>query len=416
MISKIDGTICKNILGLSIHLKKYGLSTLEYFIKYENFQIPNCICGKEKKHMNGLSFRETCGSVECLTNKKSKKLSSETKEKIRKSRFNFLKKRTGNTAWERRSNGEMSFLEKWFDDKCKQFNLYSKYDICYDYSEYPYFIDFAFLNVKVAVELDGKCHFINGTKRVEHDFKKDDDLIQKGWRVFRIRYDEIKDDSKIYELLLFIGEKKEKNYDNRLYKYIELKKSKVIILKEKTNRKGVLISDLKQMVLNSNIDFTTQGWVKEVSEILQISENKGGLWVKKNLPDLYEVCYKRGNNIKSTKNNIKILKDKYYQEQLKLIEIVTNSKIDFSKIGWKRKVSILLGIDRQVVHIWMAKYMPELLLKSKNNKDYTNLVNFYKENQNLLKKSNYIFYKSKYTPYNFLELFNKPSLIFRYNT
>jgi len=55
------------------------------------------------------------------------------------------------------------------------------------------------------------------------------------------------------------------------------------------------------------------------------------------------------------------------------------------------KLSKLINIDRQVVPKWVAKYIPDLLLKSISNKDYTYLVNYYKENPNLLYNSNSIF-------------------------
>jgi hypothetical protein len=301
IISKIDGTICKNILGLSTHLKQknINLTILEYYIKYENYIIPKCIhCENDAVYMKGLTFRKTCGSSKCKIDKSHVEYSEETKEKMRKARHTFLKSKSGKSAWERRANGEFSYLESWFSDKCTEYELYKIYDICYDYSVYPYFIDFAFLNVNVAVELDGKCHFDNGDKRLEHDTKKDNKLIEKGWRVFRIKYNEIKDDTKILELIHFIStESSVKNYDERLYRYKEIKKIKTDSIKKikiKTNKKGVPISDLIEMILNSGIDFSKFGWVNKVSELLGISENKGGVWVRQHMPEFYNSkCFVR---------------------------------------------------------------------------------------------------------------------------
>jgi hypothetical protein len=79
------------------------------------------------------------------------------------------------------------------------------------------------LNEKVAVELDGKCHFINGEQRIKTDIEKDEYLIKNGWRVFRIRYDELLD-SKLDELLVFIGDEiKVKNFDGQIYRNIKSK-------------------------------------------------------------------------------------------------------------------------------------------------------------------------------------------------
>jgi hypothetical protein len=46
--------------------------------------------------------------------------------------------------------------------------------------------------------------------------------------------------------------------------------------------------------LESNIDFSKFGWVREVSEILNITPNSGGRWVRENMEDFYKLnCYKR---------------------------------------------------------------------------------------------------------------------------
>jgi len=86
----------------------------------------------------------------------------------------------------------MSFLEQWFYDEiiCK-LELDKKYDIVSEFGEYPYFIDFAFVNEKIAVELDGGFHFIN-QKSIEKDINRDKILKEKGWTLYHIAYFENK--------------------------------------------------------------------------------------------------------------------------------------------------------------------------------------------------------------------------------
>ena len=229
--SKIDGTECKNNLGLSIHLKKYGIKLVEYYLKYENFVIPNCvICGENCKLRGGLEFMSTCGSKSCINdlnkqiineNPNSSKNSEVVKEKIRKARVKHLKKTRGKgSAWERRSQGKMSKGEEKLHDIFVENGIYEKYDVVNEYCEFPYFIDFAFVNEKVAVEYDGKCHFTYGKERVEHDHKKDKTLNELGWRVFRLPYFML-DDFKVGELIDFIGEPNKVNNFNTLVKYCD---------------------------------------------------------------------------------------------------------------------------------------------------------------------------------------------------
>jgi very-short-patch-repair endonuclease len=224
IISKIDNTVCKNLVGLATHLKKYNIGILEYFIKYENFKIPKCkICGNDALYMNSLNFRKTCGSKECIISTfKNRIHTNESIHKIRKKRLEYLSKKSGNTAWECRTSGKLSYLEQWFFNRCITRELHAKYDIVNEYSISKYSIDFAFINEKIAVELDGKCHFVNGEDRIQTDVEKDEYLIQNGWRVFRIRYDELVD-SKIDELISFIGSSSAKNFDDKIYRNSEFK-------------------------------------------------------------------------------------------------------------------------------------------------------------------------------------------------
>lgn len=199
------------------------MTVLDYYIKYENFEIPTCeYCNTKAKYKSGISFRKTCGSNECKSKElKNRIVSEEVKQKLRKKRLEYLSKQTGKTAWERKSQGKLSYLEQWFNDKCIEYNLPEKFDIVNEYTVSKYSIDFAFINEKIAVELDGKCHFINGDERIQTDIEKDEFLISEGWSVFRIRFDEITND-KFEEFINFIDSGKSKNFDSRIYRNIEL--------------------------------------------------------------------------------------------------------------------------------------------------------------------------------------------------
>jgi len=299
LINKIDGRYHKSLTSLTLYLKRFNLSLIDYYIKYENFKIPKCHCGKDSKYNRGLDFYLTCGDKKCISFlHSSKKHSEETKEVMRKKRFNFLKKKTGKTAWERRNSGEMSYLEKWYHDLCVFHKIYNKYDVINEFSVYPYFIDYAFINEKVAIELDGACHF-SKNKRLEHDFKKDDFLIDKGWWIFRIRYDEISD-SKFFESIDFIGNNKVKNYDSKLYSYFEVKENKKAKLKELKNQKiNEDINNKINLILNSNINFNKFGWVKKVGDLIGCEAQNVNRWLKKHMPDFYN----KFNNKDLTKNN-----------------------------------------------------------------------------------------------------------------
>lgn len=85
---------------------------------------------------------------------------------------------------EKRKNLEMtSPLESWVEAWLKQFGIYPEF---YQ-REYPigkYLIDFAFVQNKIALEVDGKQH--NFPDQVIRDVNKDVFLQRQGWQVLRI--------------------------------------------------------------------------------------------------------------------------------------------------------------------------------------------------------------------------------------
>jgi very-short-patch-repair endonuclease len=296
IISKIDNTICKNQLGLSIHLKKYGMTILDYYIKYEGFRIPKCkFCESYTNQRCGLKFTLTCGSVDCIKKDlKTRKLGEGAKEKIRKSRFEYLKnpENRKKTAWYRKSQNFLSYGENKLDSIFRKNKIYHKYDIINEYPIYPYFLDFGFVNEKVAVEYDGKCHFRNG-KRIEHDIKKDSYLQKIGWRIYRISYLEL-DSFEISDLIEFIGNPSKKTRKNILERYPiakEKKESKSDMRKrEYENRQNEKV----KILLNSNIDFSKIGWVNQVSSLLSIRHQKVNKWMKRFMSDFYKKsCFKK---------------------------------------------------------------------------------------------------------------------------
>ena len=176
----------------SYHLKTIHNKTFVDFIK-EQHLIPKCQCGKDvtyKKYKDkGVVFRKTCGNYKCWLKGQQ---SPERKEKNRKKRFDYLKSTNNETPWERKRNGKMSYLENWFFEKCIEYKLQEKYDIITEYPVYPHFIDYAFINIKLAVEMDGKQHFTRD-KQQEKDKEKENNLLSQGWKIYRINYQQIND-------------------------------------------------------------------------------------------------------------------------------------------------------------------------------------------------------------------------------
>ena len=274
---------------------KYGVGSKEWREKNSE-KIQKAI----EKRKKTLKERFEAGLIK---RNKGYKRSEETKEKIRKTIITQREKKIRNTAWEIRYRRDFSYLERWFYDNVISKNtLEKKYDIVNEYCEYPYFIDFAFINEKIAVELDGTQHY----KNIDNgkDRQRDIFLNKKGWIIYRIPHFELKTKDVEKEFMEFLNskEKKEKTLDLNLIKYKEYKDKikKNITRNEYFNKLRHIYEEKEkeniEKVLNSNIDFAKFGWVQKVSELINKKPQKINGWIKKFLPNLYEEkCFKRKN-------------------------------------------------------------------------------------------------------------------------
>jgi len=231
---------------------------------------------------------------------KGKHHTEATKEKIRKGRFKYLKTLNAQVydCWLRRQQNKMSSLEQWFcDNAIIKHNLLEKHDIVNEYPEYPYFIDFAFLNVKLAVELDGKQHFIK-QEQAEHDKKREAILINKGWKIFRIAYYELIEE-KIQELLNVLANIKHykpKLLKDRTYRFSEFKPPKRTRSEYfEQRRKNCLQSQAEKIKLveSSNIDFSKFGWSGQVTRLLHKRHQKVAKWMQVYCPGIWSNAFHR---------------------------------------------------------------------------------------------------------------------------
>lgn len=290
--------------GLTRHyIQEHGF-TRENAIKQikflnKNISIPKCpICGDDCS-FHGInryeSFNKTCGKQECIhklsvQSQKEVYIKHPEKREIRRQqRLNYLSKQENriNTAWYKRAKREYSFLEKWFiDNIIIKYELTNKYDIISEKVVNSYFLDFAFDNIKLDVELDGRCHFNHGEDRIQHDINRDQNLNNEGWKVYQISYKDVECD----------GEKTINDFINYL--------------------NNIDILQPKQLDYNEIIDHTKiykkQQIKRKIDKLNRKIENENK-------------------------------KKEYYQNLFtEWINILKKSDIDFSKFGWKTKVFNLL--------------------------------------------------------------------------
>lgn len=107
--------------------------------------------------------------------------SEETKKKLREINLERMKKNPSSTPWRLKNQ---SYPEKLFEKFLEDNGFSERYLIYREFPVFPYFIDFAFPDLLIAVEIDGSQHLL--PERVEKDTQKDKVLSENGWRVLRI--------------------------------------------------------------------------------------------------------------------------------------------------------------------------------------------------------------------------------------
>lgn len=191
-----------------------------------------------------------------------------------------------------------SYPERFFLKVLKNEGILKKYKVLEQLQVDKYFLDFAIIDIKLDLEIDGNQHYIS-EDAINHDILRNNYLIDNGWKVYRINWKDFYSNTKkaISELINYIDNiHNETSKFYKLNEVVELNKTQLCekIKYEKSLLKNKLISEKIQLILTSNIDFQKIGWIKEVSIILNISPQKVTNWMKRYMIEFYNNnCYKR---------------------------------------------------------------------------------------------------------------------------
>jgi very-short-patch-repair endonuclease len=229
---KICGRKLDNVGNLKQHIKKCEkLSVIkDELIKLyvdESYSVKDLrkkfkVQSNDIKDILGNKVRSSSEAIK-LAHKKypeNFKHTEESKKIMREKRLEFMKNNPEKTAW-RLSN--VSYPEKLCIEYIEKNSLDKKYSIVREYSVFPYFIDFAFVNEMVAIEIDGSQHLL--PERKERDDKKDKLLNELGWLVIRVSEKEIKTNiDEVFKQILLILKDKPKINSHRIGLVVKPKK------------------------------------------------------------------------------------------------------------------------------------------------------------------------------------------------
>ncbi len=140
---------------------------------------------------------------ELIASSKGRKHSQETKKKISEIRTKYLKENPGKIPYRLNHSSKESYPEKIFREELEKLKI-TGWEQEYSNSIYQY--DFAFVNLKIDVEIDGSTHL--SKKVIEIDKRRDEFSVSQGWKVIRFSAKEVKNNLKncIEKLLNLINE------------------------------------------------------------------------------------------------------------------------------------------------------------------------------------------------------------------
>lgn len=235
--------------------------------------------------------------IHCAAN--PRKVSDDTKQKIRVARSKFMGMQRTN-EWRR---NKQTYIEKIFSDIVKRNNLSEKFDIVTEYSVFPYYLDFAFLNIKLDVEIDGSQHIFYERQR-NIDIKRNEALILLGWKVYRIPGFKLKNEFEETEKL-FLEYLDSFDIQPKLYSFpetiIEYQKIKELKEKEKITQRqeqkikkkieNINEKKKKLELLLKDIDVTKRGWLTNLSKRIKMSRTNIRRFLRLNFPEIDKQTY-----------------------------------------------------------------------------------------------------------------------------
>ena len=148
---------------------------------FESYQNDGWEKGRRIKETLASRYKHSLVCVKCSSTFLSKTLSRTKCLSCANSDNGKIPAQRGTHAGWHNRRGESSYPEKYFE------TLFEKESIhgwSREHKVGRWFIDFAFLEKKIALEIDGRQH----DDRVELDKLKDNHLIMNGWDVIRIRW------------------------------------------------------------------------------------------------------------------------------------------------------------------------------------------------------------------------------------
>jgi hypothetical protein len=203
VVCKICNVELKTEKSLPNHVSAiHNITTLDYYIQYENIVVPVCKCGKSCKIRKGLVFMKTCGEKKCIEKERQRKHTDETKLTLSIKRKKWLKENKEKHPWKSSS--------KFVSAPCEYLKNILVQEGLVFISEYQpledrfYSLDIAFIDKGIGIEVNGNQHYTNNKELKDYYRERKRHIEEKGWVIYDIHYTKVYDPLFVKELIQVI--------------------------------------------------------------------------------------------------------------------------------------------------------------------------------------------------------------------
>jgi very-short-patch-repair endonuclease len=198
---------------------------------------------------------------------------------MRKSHLRHMKEHPENTAW--RKANQLSWPEKIFMDALYRHRFNEEFEIEREKSFFPFFVDFALLNTKVAIEINGSQH--NQKERKRSDARKRRVILKSGWRLYTVSASQVQSnvDDVLVELRRFIGNTYDKAFMSEIK--TEAEKKREIRVKRRMERKEAKLNLLLSRKKDYDEIEKSWGYITVLARKWGVSWVQAGRYIRLNI-------------------------------------------------------------------------------------------------------------------------------------
>ena len=259
----------------------------EHAIKFGEKNIPPWNKGLTKENCQKIKdIAEKVSKI--LTGKPGHKLSEETKKKLSEIRKQKIKENNG-IWWSSRSKCKRSYAEEW--TKTVLLNEIKDNTFVEEYHIGRWFLDFAWPNKMIYIEIDGVQH--EWAERKKMDEEKDNYCRDIGWKCLRLKWKDICNNTQetIEVIKEFVLNNKILEHE---FKNITKKEQRRLNSQKRKEDQKNLWKERKELILNAGIDLLKYGWIEKVIKKTCLTKRMIELTIKKFPEDFDKKVFKRG--------------------------------------------------------------------------------------------------------------------------